>query len=135
MLHLDLKPPGLKIDHLLLKRERQAHVNHAPAAFLMPKQVLGIRRGAQRPANLTAVGATLVAVFTHFMADEGAGCGTADGAYGATEDGIPGNAADHGSDASAHLGVGGVGCTTTQCQGRSAGGREKNVTDFHGEIP
>ena len=101
----------------------------------MPKQVLGIQRGAQRPANLTAVAATLVAVFTHFMADEGARCGTANGAYRAAEDGITGNAADHGADASAHLGVGGVGCTTTQCQGRSASGREKNVTDFHGEIP
>ena len=69
----------------------------------MPKQVLGIRRGAQRPANLTAVAATLVAVFTHFMADEGARCGTANGAYRAAEDGITGNAANHGADASAHL--------------------------------
>ena len=73
--------------------------------------------------------------FTHFMADEGARCGAANGAHGAAEDGITGNAADYGADASAHLGVGGVGCTTTQCQGRSAGSRKKNVTDVHGEIP
>jgi len=69
------------------------------------------------------------------MADEGAGSGTADGANRAAEDGVTGNATDHGADASADLGVGGVGCTTTQCQGRSAGSRKKNVTDVHGEIP
>jgi hypothetical protein len=69
------------------------------------------------------------------VADEGAGCGTANGAHRAAKEGVAGYAADHGADTGAQLGVGGVGCTTTQSQGRSAGGRKKDVTDVHGEIP
>jgi hypothetical protein len=77
----------------------------------------------------------LVAVFTDFVAHQRAGCGTANGPYRAAEDGIACDAAYDGTDAGTHLGIGGVGGTTTQGKGRGAGGRKEDVTDFHGKSP
>jgi len=77
----------------------------------------------------------LIAVFTDFMADEGTGSGATNGAHRAAKHGITSSAPDHGANAGADLGVGGVRCATTQGKGCSAGGRKKDVTDFHGKSP
>jgi hypothetical protein len=77
----------------------------------------------------------LVAVFTDFVADEGASRRAANGAHGAAKHGIASNPADYSADAGADLGARGIRSATTHCQGRSAGGRKKDVTDVHGEIP
>ncbi|MNU02971.1 hypothetical protein D3C72_2468400 [compost metagenome] len=69
------------------------------------------------------------------MADEGTGRRAANGAHGAAKDSVAGYTADHGAYTGAHLGARRIGSATTQSKGCSAGGGEKDVTDFHGKSP
>lgn len=77
----------------------------------------------------------MIAVFTDFMADEGACSGATDGADRAAKHGVTSYAPDDGADTRADLGTRGVGSATAQGKGCGAGGRKKDVTDFHGKSP
>ena len=73
-----------------------------------------------------------VAVLADFIANQCARCGAAHGAQSATKDGIACNSTHGRTCTSANLGAGGVGRASTQGQGCSAAGSDKERSNVHG---